>query len=207
MGETKIEWTDRTWHLKAAAKRIGVTLREYVAMLDSGLKWCGRCREWHRRERFGVDTSRGDGLSSTCRGQATRFAKPTGPLIDFLKSSAHRRQYRDYYAGPGGGAIRSRIYARKRDLEPIPDWWRQCQLERGCAYCGEPATTLDHFIPVTRGGKSEPGNLVPACVSCNSKKKNSDPLLWLDRLLPQFVDDICQRPLIGMCALEHLEIC
>lgn len=205
--KSNIEWTDATWHAITAAKRIGIAVAEYVAKLNSGLKWCGRCREWHQRERFGSDPSRADGKASTCRGRVARFAEPDGPLIEFGKCVSTRKRYRDYYAGDGGGAIRARISARRRGLEPIPDWWRQEQLERGCAYCGKLATTSDHFIPVSRGGKSEPGNLIPACISCNSKKGDSDPLLWLDKLLPQFVDNICERPLTGMCALERLGVC
>lgn len=36
-----------------------------------------------------------------------------------------------------------------------------------CAYCGGPATTADHVIPVSRGGSSDDRNLVAACMACN----------------------------------------
>lgn len=39
-----------------------------------------------------------------------------------------------------------------------------------CHYCGEPAETIDHVIPKSRGGTDEPGNLVPACRRCNASK-------------------------------------
>lgn len=40
-----------------------------------------------------------------------------------------------------------------------------------CAYCTvEPATTLDHCIPVSRGGSNWPANIRPACASCNTEK-------------------------------------
>lgn len=43
-----------------------------------------------------------------------------------------------------------------------------------CQYCGNivPASTIsiDHIIPVSRGGKSEWLNCVTACRSCNSRK-------------------------------------
>lgn len=46
-----------------------------------------------------------------------------------------------------------------------------------CAYCGETADpiTLDHVIPVSRGGKSSYDNLVIACSKCNSRKDNRTP--------------------------------
>lgn len=52
-----------------------------------------------------------------------------------------------------------------------------------CHYCGcelnftDPAhdnyRTFDHKYPVSKGGKSNPGNLVLACFKCNSKKANN----------------------------------
>lgn len=54
-------------------------------------------------------------------------------------------------------------------------WWRQ-QLQAGvCHYCGKKvgaaALTLDHVVPVARGGTSAKGNVVPACEGCNRNKK------------------------------------
>jgi len=39
---------------------------------------------------------------------------------------------------------------------------------------------------VSRGGISAPGNLTPACISCNSSKKNSHPAPWVQRGLDAF---------------------
>lgn len=39
-----------------------------------------------------------------------------------------------------------------------------------CFYCPERATSVDHKIPLARGGKHHIRNLVPACRSCNSRK-------------------------------------
>ncbi len=45
-----------------------------------------------------------------------------------------------------------------------------------CRYCDCGLTrttlTLDHAIPLCRGGSEWPANLVPACLSCNSRKHN-----------------------------------
>lgn len=39
-----------------------------------------------------------------------------------------------------------------------------------CAYCGGSADTIDHVIPVSRGGSNLPANLRPACWTCNTSK-------------------------------------
>ena len=65
-------------------------------------------------------------------------------------------------------------------------WW-QNRLARGiCHYCGgtfpPDQLTMDHLVPVTRGGKSTPGNVVPACRDCNSRKKYLLPIEWEEYL-------------------------
>jgi 5-methylcytosine-specific restriction endonuclease McrA len=45
-----------------------------------------------------------------------------------------------------------------------------------CVYCGkEKGLTIDHVIPLSRGGKSSFENCVTACKDCNSKKGNKLP--------------------------------
>ncbi len=52
---------------------------------------------------------------------------------------------------------------------------------RRCIYCGSPGPlAIDHVVPVSKGGRDAPDNVVPACKSCNSSKgaKNVDE--WLE---------------------------
>lgn len=54
-------------------------------------------------------------------------------------------------------------------------WWKQ-KLDAGvCYYCGgkfKPIElTMDHLVPLSRGGRSVKNNLVTACKECNSRKK------------------------------------
>jgi len=46
-----------------------------------------------------------------------------------------------------------------------------------CAYCGikHKSLTVDHVIPVSKGGKSTFENCVAACSKCNTKKGNKLP--------------------------------
>ncbi len=48
-----------------------------------------------------------------------------------------------------------------------------------CQYCnkvfGERDLTLDHVVPVSRGGKKTWENIVTACKSCNQRKANKTP--------------------------------
>ena len=68
--------------------------------------------------------------------------------------------------------------AKARELRAT-EWWRN-KLSKGvCHYCGRNVgadnLTLDHVIPVARGGKSVKSNCVPCCKDCNNKKKAKTP--------------------------------
>ncbi|MGE4108048.1 MAG: HNH endonuclease [Bacteriovoracia bacterium] len=58
------------------------------------------------------------------------------------------------------------------------NWWNQ-RVQQGCHYCGGKFAgkdlTLDHVVPLARGGTSTPGNCVAACRKCNRDKKLSTP--------------------------------
>ena len=61
-------------------------------------------------------------------------------------------------------------------------WWQQKTSSGTCWYCGQKVgyhnLTMDHVIPLGRGGRSTKENLVPCCKECNTKKKNALPIEW-----------------------------
>ena len=63
-------------------------------------------------------------------------------------------------------------------------WWQQKTSSGCCYYCGDKVgfkeLTMDHMIPLSRGGRSTKDNLVPCCKSCNTKKKSSLPVEWTE---------------------------
>lgn len=61
-------------------------------------------------------------------------------------------------------------------------WWRNRIATGRCHYCGGQVApnelTLDHIVPLIRGGHSTRGNCVPACKACNSAKQSLLPIEW-----------------------------
>ena len=55
------------------------------------------------------------------------------------------------------------------------------QFDGICAYCPATATTWDHVVAVTKGGLSDQGNIVPACATCNSSKRNHNLWTWMEK--------------------------
>ncbi|OPL10970.1 MAG: HNH endonuclease [delta proteobacterium ML8_D] len=65
-------------------------------------------------------------------------------------------------------------------------WWQQKCAQGVCFYCGSrvgPSNlTMDHVVPLVRGGRSNKNNLVPACKECNNNKKYLLPMEWEEYL-------------------------
>ena len=58
-------------------------------------------------------------------------------------------------------------------------WWKNRTSQGVCTHCGgrfpPRELTMDHLVPVVRGGKSTKGNVVPSCKPCNSARKHGLP--------------------------------
>jgi 5-methylcytosine-specific restriction endonuclease McrA len=71
--------------------------------------------------------------------------------------------------------------ARARELRASA-WWKRRRGEGRCHYCGRAfpprELTMDHIVPLIRGGHSTKGNIVAACKDCNSRKKHMLPIEW-----------------------------
>lgn len=176
MTASRIEWTDEVWMIDRDGRRVRTYRRadptrpgqqERRARANIGQRWCRDCREWLPAD----EVARG----GRCR-----------PHV----AADYRRRYA---ADPD--RVRQRVYARRRSIAPVPfiavETLRENFGDR-CAYCMGAATTWDHVIPVSRGGDTTPGNVAPACLSCNASKKARDVEEWLietgRRPHPAFVD-------------------
>ncbi len=66
-------------------------------------------------------------------------------------------------------------------------WWLQLRNQGVCHYCQKKflpqELTMDHVVPLARGGGSTPGNIVPCCRACNRDKKLETPAETLLRKL------------------------
>jgi hypothetical protein len=60
--------------------------------------------------------------------------------------------------------------------------YRKIALKRDryiCLWCGEPATTVDHLVPSSKGGSDLPHNLIASCSECNSRRGNRSAFSYL----------------------------
>lgn len=69
---------------------------------------------------------------------------------------------------------RRAVLAGAAGMLSAPEWSdRLLEFGERCAYCLNPAHLgMDHQVPLDRQGPHEIANVVPACRSCNSRKRN-----------------------------------
>ena len=76
---------------------------------------------------------------------------------------------------------------RKAQTLKKSSWWKRKRSDGVCYFCGQKfhpkELTMDHIVPLIRGGKSSKGNVVPACKECNNKKKYFLPIEWEEYLV------------------------
>lgn len=99
------------------------------------------------------------------------------------------RDFLDFDA-PDDAEIRTEK-AKAREMRKSR-WWQQKTAAGLCHYCGGKFRfqdlTMDHLVPLARGGRSTKENLVPSCKTCNNLKKTMLPIEWQD-----YLDHACRE--------------
>jgi hypothetical protein len=113
----------------------------------------------------------------SARGVADRIRAP---------EDQHAKRHERERSAPGlAPTVRRRLLA---------SWRRQ---GKRCAYCNAPATTIDHVIPLVRGGTNHEGNLAPCCKWCNSSKAGWLVIEWrTGKRLDVMAYPLAMRPLV-----------
>lgn len=99
-----------------------------------------------------------------------------------------RKKQAEYHKKNKGQILLNRHIRRAQDLTVnhslmVAEWeWIKGYWDYCCAYCGFEDwfnLQIDHVIPMSKGGVHSVGNVVPACVSCNTSKQAQDLGNWL----------------------------
>jgi hypothetical protein len=126
---------------------------------------CGYCREPFIPRRDGHRC-----CSQRC-GQRLRSQRVGRKHPDERTAKARR-----YYAETDAGGL-----TRQARRKLLRGWQRK---GRPCWACGGPAETVDHLVPITRGGTNSEGNLAPACRACNASRCDRLIIKWKHRPAP-----------------------
>lgn len=218
LNKSRIDERNRRWyrdnieHAKEKArqyrrKRGSVTNRKYNA--EYYQKNRGRVREHIQR----WESANSEHLQQKRREWRERNREHMREMVR-LWAVANKEQRREYLrewrkANPElVKAIQMRRRARELSLPATltaDDWQYAKDYFNGCcAICGRQLKDLfgthtaaaDHWVPLSKGGGSTPGNIVPLCHGqdgCNNSKHDADPIVWLQKKHPKKWKQILAR--------------
>lgn len=161
-------------------------------------KFCPKCSLEKTAEDFNKKTESPDGLAACCRSCVSSYNKElyAKNKEGVLRRRNERRREiaeteRKYLKTERGrlkSCSKSSAYRarKKRAFVESVDFSLLFSESSFCAYCETTETlSVDHVVPLSRGGLHEVGNLVVACRSCNSSKKDrllsELPLEWFEQ--------------------------
>jgi len=84
----------------------------------------------------------------------------------------------------GSRKIKGEYCHQKVSSDVVNEVTRKYVLAESCAYCGRSFTkenpkSLDHIVPVVKGGKNETSNINICCLECNMRKRDSTLQDWI----------------------------
>jgi hypothetical protein len=136
-------------------------------------KTCNKCKLLLPINLFGKRIANNDGLSSICKD------------CDLIKTHKRREVEANSLSDVADDEIVDGLF-----IKQLKERYNNC-----CAYCeNKPLTTLsiDHIIPISKGGRHAKSNLLPACRCCNSKKRDKDPEEWF-KIIGKNLKDIIRK--------------
>ena len=174
------EYRNPTWNYICDCGKKGVVTTKRLTDKSNPMKHCGCLTSQHCSGRKGIKSgSYKHGLSNT--------------LEYWIEHSAKRKiKKQKNNAGSNISYAESLKIAR-----PKLDY---------CVYCGSTDTpSIDHIIPIDKGGTQDPKNLIRACAFCNSSKRNLFFIDWYIktkrnlRSLSEIISDM------GFDSINHLQ--
>lgn len=142
-------------------------------------KSCRHCRAIFTPQK----SNKRDYCSDSCRAaSAVLIAKSIPQRVDARRATQRRYTKSETYRFNQKNCKARRRSVQKAGRVSAAEWQEiLTRYNDCCAYCGESARlTMDHVTPLSKGGKHEAANIVPACQPCNSAKCDRD---WSAKLL------------------------
>jgi len=136
-------------------------------------KACVKCLEWKPLEKFARHKTCAGGRRNVCTTCDGKRAYANNPRARIAVVRAYQVRYPDRYRTHKAAANRRRHGAMVEGKVTAADVRLLLWLHGG------KADTLDHVTPLSRGGKHEFGNLLPACKGCNFAKHTMTLEEWV----------------------------
>lgn len=165
----------KTAAMKEKRKRDGVPVRKQ-SCIEGDKKLCNRCGEMKSIEEFSASERGLGGLAAYCKPcHAEKYRNADKAVI---ATSKYRRVNRERHLANH----RVRMFERRNKIKVASDgtvtdeFLRSLYSQEYCRYCfryvPRDDRTADHVVALNNNGPHSANNLVMACWSCNSSKRD-----------------------------------
>lgn len=141
---------------------------------------CTACNKTKPADQFYKEARYKNGLMTRCKPCHTAQTIATRTREQVNAAALRWRRRNPDKVREANRRIKAMRRRNERRRWTPADWDALVSRFNGCcAYCGEKKDlTLDHVVPVSRGGRHAAGNFLPACLSCNSSKSDKFLVEW-----------------------------
>lgn len=160
--------------------------------LDNGVKWCPDCASVHDIANFHKN---GKVLRSVCKSCECKRSKTnhdsnnyySRPEVMERRNEASSKSKRKRYASDEEYRNKELQRCRVREATKesrgyysVDEWYSTLdKFDFSCAYCGATTRiTREHIVPLVSGGMNTIDNVIPACLSCNASKSDTELTEW-----------------------------
>ena len=155
------------------------TPRRSDARTCPGSRYCRNVALWDR-ERAANIAARPFRACASCGADITAYRTDAEVCSPRCQGRVRKARNRERYAVHQQARTARQRTAQTGCGVPLAEWRRILHRARGrCFYCDRLAPlTMEHVIPLVRGGKHSIGNVVAACGPCNSSKNDFLLVEW-----------------------------
>ena len=146
------KWGKSCWNYICDCGKKGVVSGDRLRSKKQPMTHCGCLTSQHN--------------SDAAKGNTNRLTHGLTGTAEYAAEQTHKRRMRKQKNNAGADFYDEslKIYKPKLDY---------------CVYCGSTDnSSIDHIMPITKGGTQDPKNLVRSCMFCNQSKHNSFFIDW-----------------------------
>lgn len=180
----------KTANMKALRAARGVAVRKQSVVVE-GQKLCMKCDTMKPLAEFSPSKRGVGGVSAWCKNCMKLHARKTDKAVVRKRTADYRKRHRARYLANHRIAMYKyrTLKSVTSDGTATDEFLDGLYAEQECYYCCKPTPekerTADHVVPLNKGGIHSASNLVMACFSCNSSKRDEDAELFFERILSE----------------------